>query len=204
MSFSKKNILLVTALLGLVVLGMQACSSDPPVVVSKGLVTTIGPTYTPTFTFTPCSGVFGTNAIEPTTIASSGFVWFNPYAPAGNKTLLSISVYTTSTSPVTYELGVYNDNGTGGQPATLLGETGPLTIGPATMWSTAPLQSTVNLSSGVTYWLAVHATTSNYLSGGVSYAFQTVPATYGSLPATFSGTGPGGPFTFSLYGTTCP
>ena len=184
----------------LALVALQACTNTSPTGSKDFLLTSTGPTYTPT----PCSGVLGTNTIGPTPVAGSTFVWFNPYVPAVNKDIVNLSMYSSSAGSVTWEMGVYNSNASGTVPATLLGQTVPQTIGPSTGWNTASLSPAVNLTGGVTYWLALHSTSSNYAAGGVTYAYQTVPATYGFLPAVYAGPAPVAPYTFSMYGTTCP
>ena len=184
---------------------ISACNSNPPVIGSKtiaGTLPTFTSTFTPTVTPTPCGSALGTIAIEPTPITLND-IWFNPYTPSGSKLVQSLSVYTYASSPATFEIGVYASNALGTAPTTLLGETGPH-ISPAyTGWSTAFMNSPVNLSSGVTYWLASLSSTAYYVASSQTYGYKS-GGTYGSLPVTAAASVFTSAFTFSLYGTVCP
>jgi hypothetical protein len=152
----------------------------------------------------PCSGVLGNNAVESVNPGPPDLV-FVFVVPGSNTTLSSLSIYTTASTSVTYEAGIYSDNL--GAPANLLVETGPQTVSaPATMWNNASLTHPINLSASVTYWLAFQST--GYLFGptgsGAAFGYQPVNV-YGSLPSIFSGVVQSSTtFAFSIYGTTCP
>ncbi len=151
----------------------------------------------------PCSGVFGNNTVG-TAFTGVTDLFFYPVVSAAVSTLTQISVYTSSTSAVTYEAGVYSNNGT--QPWNLLAETGPQTVSaPATLWNTATLDHAIALSAGVTYWLAYEATPANSArdnSAVIAYCYQPQGA-FGTLAPSFTGTVSSG-FIFSVYGITCP
>lgn len=176
--------LLVMAVIAAIIL--PACNSTPPVL--PGTVTD----------FHPC-GTFGHNTAEVTSTAVAD-LWFNPFVAGSNTNLSVLSVYFASSSPITFEAGVYSNSST--QPGNLLAETGPVYSGPATEWITAALKQNVPLSNGVTYWLAYQSTLSQYASASIPYAYQSAGA-YGTLPASFSGI-VGSGYVFSIYGTTCP
>jgi hypothetical protein len=179
-------------LLGMVVVAaivLPACNSTSPVI--PGQVTT--------FTPSNCNGVFGHNTVEVSSSAPND-LWFDPFVAGSNTTLISLSVYAASANPVTFEAGVYSNSVS--QPGNLMVETGPQTSGPATQWITASLQHNLNLSMGVTYWLALQSTSFRYVGATTSYAYQSAGA-YGTLAANFSGTLSSG-YVFSIYGTTCP
>jgi|SRR5580658_498862 hypothetical protein len=190
-----KRILLPLGLL-LVALVFSACNnSDRPVAPGSN------PSYVPQ---NNCTGVLGNNTVGNQTTTSND-LFFYPQAPVTNTTLVSLSIYTASTVPVTFEAGIYSNNT--GSPLSLLIETGPQTVsGPATMWNTVSLVHPLSLSAGVTYWLAYQSGPSNAVpdqySAPVPYCYQPAGA-FGSLPPNFTGTVTSG-FTFSVYGTTCP
>ncbi len=174
---------------------LPACENkNPPVVPGTPLVNTP----------VPCAGVLGNNAAVTTNPGPPDLV-FVLAVPVTNTTLLSLSVYTTGSSPVTYEAGIYSDNA--GVPLNLLEETGPQTLSaPATQWNSASLIHPLNLSGGVTYWLAFQATGYKYGASGTGAAFGYQPiSSFGTLPGAFSGTVQSSPiFAFSIYGTICP
>lgn len=172
----------------LAALFLPACNTqDPPV--APGLIANSK----------PC-GTFGHNSIEASSTGSND-LWFDPFVAGSNMTLYTLSVYTVSTSPITFEAGVYSNSVS--KPGSLLSETGTVTSGPATQWNTVSLQHDVPLSSGVTYWLAYQSTTFRYAAASTAYAFQS-EGVYGSLPENFSGTLINNGFVFSIYGTACP
>jgi hypothetical protein len=128
----------VFSLLLILVLVLQACNGKSPA--APGQISN----YTPS----NCTGIFGHNTAEASS-AGPNDLWFNPFVAGSNSTLTSLSVYTVSASPITFEAGIYSNSVN--QPGSLLTETGPVTSGPATQWNTASLQHGLALSSGVTY-----------------------------------------------------
>lgn len=151
----------------------------------------------------PCV-TLGNTAIESTNPGPLDLV-FVSMVPSAGTTLETISVYTVASASSTFEAGIYSDNS--GAPGSLLGETGPQTLSaPATQWNMAPLKSDVDLSAGVTYWLAFQAT--GYMYGpsgsGSTFGFQPI-SSFGTLPSSFSGSMQSSPtYAFSIYGTACP
>ncbi|HTC20179.1 MAG TPA: hypothetical protein VK859_04980, partial [bacterium] len=145
-----KRVLLPPGLL-LVAMVFSACNnSDRPVAPGSN------PSYVPQ---NNCTGVLGNNTVGNQTTTSND-LFFYPQAPVTNTTLVSLSIYTASTVPVTFEAGIYSNNT--GSPLSLLIETGPQTVsGPATMWNTVSLVHPLSLSAGVTYWLAYQSGPSN-------------------------------------------
>jgi hypothetical protein len=198
MSSFKKKIFLLSAGLVFALVILQACNSNPP---------TIAPQLTgvlPTFTSTPCSGIFGNTTIDSTVDSTLGtYVFLYPTQTNANKTLINLSMYSASAVPVTYEMGVYADSAN--SPSILLGQTGKQISGPITGWNTLSLSPSVPVSSYVNYWLAYHSTNILYQSAAasVTYALQSGVTAYGFMPATFTGTVTTS-FVLSLYGTTCP
>ncbi len=102
MAYLKSKKVLTAMFLLFVAVIFSACNnSDRPV----------GPGTSSNFVLQDCNGVFGNNIAEPTSTTAND-LWFNPFSPNSNTTLVSLSVYTASSSsvPVTYEAGVYSDN----------------------------------------------------------------------------------------------
>ena len=185
---------------------ISACNSNPPVIAAKNVGGTL-PTFTSTSTSTstPCSGVFGNNTVGNATTSSTDLFYY-PVVPGSATTLTILSTYTASAGAVTFESGIYSNNA--GSPGSLLAETGSQTVSAAaTLWNTVPLNHSVNLSSGVTYWLAYQANPATSVPdqnvGVVAYAYQPAGA-FGSLSANFTGGTLSSGYIFSLYGTTCP
>lgn len=189
----KRSNLIILCLLGIVataVIALPACDSKPPV--APGTITNSQPCVT-----------LGNNTVGlSTTTAMDLFLY--PVVPSSSATLYTLSVYTASTGAVTFEAGIYSDNTN--KPGSLLAETGPQTLSaPATLWNTAALKSYINLSGGVTYWLAYEASPANSVpdnSAVIAYCYQPQGA-FGALASSFTGTVSTG-YTFSVYGTTCP
>lgn len=152
-----------------------------------------------------CNGVFGNNSAATIigTIYGS-YIFFYPIPVTSSKTLVGLSLYSTSTVPVTYEMGIYAD--TSGAPSTLLMQTGQQTSGPVTGWNTVTLPLDLPLSSGKTYWLALHSNNFQYQASTTSapYALQPGISTYGSMPPVATPTPGTSNILFSAYGTTCP
>ncbi len=177
---------------------ISACNSNPPVIAAKTVAGTL-----PTFTSTPC-WTMGISSVGSTLDAVDvAWAYSYPVVPNVNKTLTHMVAYSSSNIPVTYEMGIYSDNGAGA-PNFLLGETAPQTSGPVTGWNKAPVSFTVSLSSGVTYWLVLHSTNLYYQGiAGLVYAYKNIGTTFGALPTSFAGATSTG-VVFSFYGTACP
>lgn len=184
----------VFSLLLIFVLVLQACNGKSPS--APGQITS----YTPS----NCTGIFG-NSVTAASYTNSVIqisLYLNSYQPSSNQTLTKLSTYISVSAPITYELGIYSDYL--GAPYTLISETGPQTIGPATMWASAPLSQTVALTNGKNYWLGAHDSYISYqAASGVTWAYQNSGITFGALPSTASATTTTGDI-FSIYGTTCP
>jgi hypothetical protein len=151
-----------------------------------------------------CGGVLGGNSTLSTPGPSYGSsIFFYPVTVSSNETLVGLSTYYSSSSPVTYEMGVYAD--AAGLPATLLLQTGTNTSGPVTGWNSVNLSVNLPISTGKTYWLALHATNIQYQKVGasVTYAYQNGFSTFGSLPVNPTVT-PSTSYVISYYGSTCP
>ena len=199
MNFIRNYAHWVLGLLALTLIGLQACSSNSVTPGKPTQITSTGPTYTPT----PCSGIFGSTTIDSTvgtTFGSSVFLY--PVQTTQNKDLISLAMYSNSSIPVTYEMGVYADNA--GAPSTLLGQTGQQISAPVTGWNTVTLSPSIPITASVNYWLAYHSTNILYqAAAAVTYAYQNGVTVYGSLPGTFAGTVSAN-YIISLHGTTCP
>jgi hypothetical protein len=101
-------------------------------------------------------------------------------------TVMNMSVYMVSVDSFcpNIQLGIYADNGSGTSAGTLIGSSSP-TAG-TTGWNTLNLTSTVNLTSGTTYWLGVATEcddTMRYTPGSGNRVHMTGIST---LPSTFS------------------
>lgn len=200
MKNAKKKILLLSLGVVFLMVCLSACNNSNPPTVSSNTVTGTLPTFSPT----PCNGVFGANTVCTTVdTANPAYLFLYPDVIYTNKAFAGLSLYCTSTVPVTYEMGIYAGNAGGTAPTTLLGQTGMRISAPVTGWIPAYFNSTVALSSGVTYWMGLHSTSFQYQSAPTSiYALQT-PVTFGAIPTTFTGS-PASDFIFSLYAITCP
>jgi hypothetical protein len=76
---------------------------------------------------------------------------FGPWTMSEDGTATSVSLYTgTPTRPIT--LGIYDDDGAGGDPGTLLRDTAGGTAA-ANDWTTQALDSNLELSNGDTIWI---------------------------------------------------
>jgi hypothetical protein len=201
MSVSKKNILLAITLLGLIVLGMQACTSDPPVVASKGSVISVGPTYTPTFTFTPCNSILGDSAIEASNGNYTGTIYANRYYFSGT-TVKRLSIYTSGTGQ--FRLAIYSDNASVTAPATLIVDSGAVSTTVSPGWNTATI-TPLTLSSGY-YWLALQesAGVNIYYNSSAAVPMPYIYQTFGAFPVTYAGSAPCTCSAFSMYATYCP
>jgi len=117
-------------------------------------------------------------------------------------TIQSLSFYVT-TPAGSIVMGIYNDNGTGSYPGSIMASTPMFT--PVKGWNTVPVTTQTVLQPGV-YWLA-YLPTSNTLAfvkqnidGGDIYAPLTAPSLPGGFPAGAL-TDPG---QWSFYATLAP
>ncbi|MFH0804487.1 MAG: LamG-like jellyroll fold domain-containing protein [Candidatus Zambryskibacteria bacterium] len=103
-------------------------------------------------------------------------------------TVQSMSFLVSDNSTGSLRMGIYDDDGAGGNPGTLLAETQELTSLSTYKWNTANIVAPVTLQPG-NYWLAFHPSSDSmsHLRGGAgtgNNCYYTVA--YGALPGTFS------------------
>lgn len=184
------------AVLGLTVLLLPACDGPRPLVPGASR-----PGALPS----DCTGVLGNNTVG-NLYTTANDLFFYPVVPASTTTLVKLSLYISSATPVTFEMGVYADNGSGTAPTTLLSETGSESISPSfTGWMDLDLKKNVAMSAGTTFWLAYQASPATSVpdhTAAGAYCYQAA-GPFGSLASSFTGTVDSG-YTFSLYGTSCP
>ena len=174
---------------------------------------TLSPTITstPTSTFTPnptatnCAvfsylgnkGQTGSNDLGNNTLLLS------PYQATYSTTLYALTGYLGSGS--TYSLVFYDDDGTGTQPTTLLGQTSSFYVNYGYQWFTNPLINPVSITAGHYYWIGA--------AMGAGYLGETVGTAYAAQfgidinnpPSSFTGIYyPSGGFSWSVYACGCP
>lgn len=148
----------------------------------------------------PRRGAIGTQSYV------TGFIRLIPWVPALTITIDRLVTYTTNTTSGKLRLGVYDSDGTGGDPSTLLADSGEIDTSPAS----ADRLGTVSLTlqAGKLYWLATTVNTTTVMAhqqpagsydlvsnwgqtGGIaspSYElFRYTTTAYGALPSTLSG-----------------
>lgn len=121
----------------------------------------------------------------------NGFWIANSFTAVSNMTVTKMNLF-VATASGNARLGIYSSNGS--EPGTRLAQTGEVLL--TNGWNSGSLGSSLNLISGVTYWLAIEinspATTLQYNTATGRQRY--IPYIYGSLPASaplkcLSGTG---------------
>ena len=105
----------------------------------------------------------------------------NSFIAGSNMTVSKMNLF-VATASGTARLGIYSSSGS--EPGTLLAQTGDVLL--TNGWNSSNLGSSINLISGVTYWLAIEisssATTLQYNSATGRQRY--ISYIYGSLPST--------------------
>ncbi len=176
-------------------------------------------TWTPTNTFTPnatataCTSLsFGNNQAPDGAVSSSYHaLYVCRYQATFDMTLYTMSGnfwMANGISNPQYQFAVYSDNGSGGMPVNLLGQTSAqnLTIDG---WNTAPLITPVFISAGSYYWLAFMVTTGETIqcnSGSPSpvWLLNTTYVNFDAFPATLAPQTPTTGVQFCIYASGCP
>lgn len=134
-----------------------------------------------------------------TNTVSSGLCLFVPYVASSNRTMTDIGLeITTSSAATNMRFGLYNDDGTGLNPGTLVEDSGNVsttTTGfKSFTWSTPHL-----LTAGTLYWMCVEFSSSavnwraQFILGfigpttGNAQGIKTISQSYGSLPSNGTG-----------------
>jgi hypothetical protein len=111
----------------------------------------------------------------------NGFWIANSFTAVSNMTVTKMNLF-VATASGNARLGIYSSNGS--EPGTLLAQTGEVLL--TNGWNSGSLGSSVNLISGVTYWLAIEinssATTLQYNTATGRQRY--ISYIYGSLPAS--------------------
>lgn len=148
-------------------------------------VTTQDGGKTATSAITVISGigsVLGLNTIGGNPENGDKGYWIaNSFTAVSNMTVNRMNLYVSNASG-NARFGIYSDNS--GYPGTLLAQTGEISL--SNGWNSGILGSSQNLTSGITYWLAIEVNSSattlyyNPASGRLKY----IGYTYGSLPSS--------------------
>jgi hypothetical protein len=110
----------------------------------------------------------------------NGFWIANSFTAVSNMTVTKMNLF-VATASGNARLGIYSGNGS--EPGTLLAQTGEVLL--TNGWNSSSLGTSLNLVSGVTYWLAIEvsssATTLQYNSATgrqryISYIYGPLPA----------------------------
>lgn len=147
-------------------------------------------------TFKIASSIAGGNTSDMGDNTTSGAETFNNYQHAQAQKIVA-----TATGPVvnmsvnlTYvdsfcpniQMGIYADNGSGTAPGTQLGVT---TYSAATVgWNTKNLTSTVNITSGTTYWMGLYTSCDDgtRITPSIGNRYHYGGSAVGGLPTSFS------------------
>ncbi len=196
-------------------MGLQACGGS-------GTVTpTLTPTSSPTFTatgastFVPTATPTGT-ILLPTPVCTTTFTlgyaaYQNPVSlwgiqnvydesqAAASGTISNLHFYTL-TGGVTFDVGIYSDNG--GQPGNLLASSGVSIDGSG--WNTAALDNPVNISNGTNYWMAVCFGQFTTIGTGSTGSYQSQLGSSTFLPSSYTGGAVPYPGSLPIYADLCP
>lgn len=129
-----------------------------------------------------------------------------PYSPASNGDATSISIYFYNDRYGTGCLGIYDDDGSG-EPDNLLGDTSDFSIN-TTGWVLESLDSSVAVTTGTDYWLAINSSAGAYIRyDTASDTRWQVSDVY--VPGSLTDPYPGGgssysTIEYSLYATYTP
>ena len=118
---------------------------------------------------------------------------------AGSNMMVSTMRAKVAAIPGKYKCAIYSDSSS--QPSRLLGSTAEVSA-PASGWQSFPLTSSVALTKGSYYWLAIWSGDANarvYYSGN-NGTLRWGPYNYGTWPDPVSTTG-GGSLNYCIYGT---
>ena len=169
---------------------------------------TIPVTFTPSSTSTPvlapptpaCSGatIIGYNYNESPVTLAGGTVYYAQY-PCGMTATLSTIHTSFVSSGISATVGIYADNS--GVPGELLSSTG--SFASIDGWNSVPLTTSINVTKGNNYWLAIQISSACVFNGGYlgdSYFSESGA----SLPVSLNV--PASPVTgrLGLYGDLCP
>ena len=159
----------------------------------------------PTPTNTPCPTIFG-NTQNGTSQGIDTFprMFLSPFQAASSVVVGNLSIFGAGGQ---YALGIYSDSG--GQPVSLLAETGPQTASDPAGWSEAALNQPVTLSSGVTYWLAEHPINESWTTANAGAVYDVVNLASNSITNLLPNLTGYGPYpstgnVYCLYASSCP
>ena len=162
-------------------------------------------------------GITGTAAVSVSAISGGGTIgntnegtltdtlwnggaWINAGRfQAGSNMMVSTMRAKVGAIPGKYKCAIYSDSSS--QPSRLLGSTAEVS-NPASGWQSFPLTSSVALTKGSYYWLAIWSDDANarvYYSGN-NGTLRWGPYNYGTWPDPISTTG-GGSLNYCIYGT---
>ena len=125
------------------------------------------------------------------TLGSTSRVACSPFSAPANGSISSVSAFSVAASGGTWRGAIYDSDGTGGDPNTLLGNaTVDTTMPTSNGWSTSTLSSTVSITSGHTYHICewTSGATANYIYavGGATALAVSNTTSYPTWPTPFS------------------